>query len=145
MLVRDFMVTDLTTLPEDSRLLDAALLIRRTGRRHLPVVGADGKAVGIISDRDVARMAPSILADMTPEEYNRIFESTPVTVAMTRDPMTVRPETPISEAVEILHSHKIGALLVVENGKLAGLLTVTDMLGLLRDLLAEKARAAGGA
>ena len=139
MRVRDFMVTELTTLNDDACLLDAALTIRRTGRRHLPVVNAAGQAVGMISDRDVARMAPSILADMTPEAYNKIFESTPISVAMTREPLTVTPDTPVLEAVDLLYSRKIGALLVVENGKLAGMLTVTDMLCLLRDLLTKQA------
>ena len=75
MLVRDYMTTTLTTLNDDARLLDAALLIRRTGRRHVPIVSAaTGKLVGIVSDRDVSRLAPSILSGQSEEEYNRIFE-----------------------------------------------------------------------
>ena len=135
MRVRDYMTTSVTTLPDDSRLLDAALLIRRTGKRHVPILTPEGKVVGIISDRDVSRLAPSMLAHMTPEEYNRVFESTPITSAMTKNPMSVAPDAPVAEAVALLYSKKIGALLVVENGKLAGILTVNDMLGLLNELL----------
>ena len=133
--VADYMVKEVTTLDEDARLLDAALLIRRTGRRHIPVIDSDGRPVGIVTDRDVARMAPSMLGQITAEEYNAVFEGTPVTRAMTRDPITVTPDTPIEEAVEILHTRKIGAVLVVQGGMLAGILTVTDMLGLLRELI----------
>jgi acetoin utilization protein AcuB len=146
--VADYMVKDVTTLGEEARLLDAALLIRRTGMRHIPIVDSDGKPVGIITDRDVARMAPSILGHMSPDEYNSIFESTPVTVAMTRNPLTVKPDTPIEEAVDILYSKKIGAVLVVHEGILVGILTVTDMLELLRDLIRQSrklAEQAGGA
>ena len=135
MRVRDYMTTSVTTLPDDSRLLDAALLIRRTGKRHVPILAAEGKVVGIISDRDVSRMAPSMLAQMTPEDYNRVFEATPITVAMTKNPMIVSPDTPIAEAVALLYTKKIGALLAVEDGKLVGILTVNDMLGLLNELL----------
>ena len=89
MRVRDYMTTSITTLPDDARLLDAALLIRRTGKRHVPILAPEGKVVGIISDRDVSRLAPSMLAQMTPEDYNRVFEATPITVAMTKNPMIV--------------------------------------------------------
>lgn len=145
MRVRDYMSTSVTTLTDDSRLLDAALLIRRTGKRHVPVVDAQGKPVGIISDRDVARMAPSILGQMTPEEYNSIFEATPITLAMTKNPITLSPDEPIATAVNLLYTKRIGAIVVVENDQVAGILTVSDMLGLLNELLAEKGNAAGAA
>ena len=135
MRVRDYMTTSVTTLPDDARLLDAALLIRRTGKRHVPILTPEGKVVGIISDRDVSRLAPSMLAQMTPEDYNRVFEATPITVAMTRNPMLVSPDTPVAEAVALLYTKKIGALLAVDDGKLVGILTVNDMLGLLNELL----------
>lgn len=135
MLVRDYMTTKVTTLREDARLLDAALLIRRTGKRHVPILDYQDHVIGIISDRDVSRLAPSMLARMSPDEYNSIFEATPITVAMTKSPVVVTPETPVQEAVAIFYTKKIGALLVVEDGKLAGILTVSDMLGLLNELL----------
>lgn len=135
--VRDYMTTNVTTLNDDSRLLDAALLIRRTGKRHVPIVNNAGKPVGIISDRDVSRMAPSMLSRMTPEEYNQIFEATPITVAMTKNPITAAPELPIRDAVAMLYEKKIGAIVVTEKDKVIGILTVTDMLGLLNALLSQ--------
>ena len=144
-LVRDYMTTNVSTLNDQSRLLDAALLIRRTGRRHVPIVDDSGKPVGIISDRDVSRMAPSMLSRMTPDEYNQIFEATPITVAMTKNPITVAPELPIRGAVVLLYEKKIGAIVVTENDKVVGILTVTDMLGLLNALLAEGTSSSAGA
>ncbi|MCU1284410.1 MAG: domain containing protein [Acidobacteriales bacterium] len=136
MLVRDYMTTNVTTLTDDLRLLDAALMIRRTGKRHVPIVSAkDGTVVGIISDRDISRLAPSILSKQTEDEYNRVFEDTPITAAMTKAPLTISPDAPITDAVQILYSKKIGGLLAVENGELKGILTVSDMLGLLNELL----------
>jgi len=137
------MTTSVTTLTEEASLLDAALMIRRTGKRHVPILNKEGKPVGIISDRDVSRMAPSILSDITPEEYNSVFESTPITKAMTKNPITLTPENSIREAVSILYTKKIGALLVVDKGKLVGILTVNDMLGLLNKLLARKEQSSG--
>lgn len=144
MKVRDYMTANVNFLRDDARLLDAALLIRRTGNRHVPVVDAEMRVVGIISDRDVSRLAPSRLGHITPEEYNSIFEATPITQAMTRDPISVTPDTPVAEAVNVLYSKRIGALPVVEDGRLAGILSVSDMLGLLNEMLTEKAAGAGG-
>ncbi|HUR37535.1 MAG TPA: CBS domain-containing protein [Terriglobales bacterium] len=131
------MTTTVTTLPDDGKLLDAALMIRRTGKRHVPIVSVEtGRVVGIISDRDVSRLAPSILSKQSQEEYNQVFENTPITMAMTKDPISIAPSAPIAEAVQILYTKKIGALLAVENGELKGILSVSDMLGLLNELLA---------
>jgi acetoin utilization protein AcuB len=136
MLVSDYMTSNVSTLNDDAKLLDAALLIRRTGKRHVPVLSAtDGKVVGIISDRDVSRLSPSILSEQSQEEYNRIFETTPITMAMTTSPITIAPSAPVAEAVQILYTKKIGALLVIEGDELKGIVTVTDMLGLLNELL----------
>jgi CBS domain-containing protein len=145
MRVRDYMTTSVTTLNQDDRLLDAALLIRRTGKRHVPVLGPDGAVVGIVTDRDVNRLAPSMLSHMTAEEYNSVFEATPITLAMSKDPITVSPETPMREAVSLLYTKKIGALPVVEGGRLVGILTVSDMLRLLNEVLATRPRGAGSA
>jgi acetoin utilization protein AcuB len=140
MLVRDYMTATVTTLTDDSKLLDAALMIRRTGKRHVPIVSAKtGKVVGIVSDRDVSRLAPSILSQQSEEEYNEIFENTPISLGMTKEPISVTPDAPISDAVQILYTKKISGLLVMENGELKGILTVTDMLGLLSEMLNEKA------
>jgi len=138
MLVREYMTSQVMSLKVDGRLLDAALFIRRTGKRHIPVVNDEGKVVGIISDRDVSRLAPSMLAGMTPEEYNQVFEATPITMAMTKDPICVGPDDPIRDAITLFYTKKVGALPVVEGGKVVGILTVTDMLGLLNELVNAK-------
>jgi CBS domain-containing protein len=146
MLVRDHMTSNLTTLSDDARLIDAALLIRRTGKRHVPIIATGtGELVGIVSDRDILRAAPSAL-NSNEDEYNELFEQTPVTVAMTRSPLTIRPDAPVIEAVQQLYAKKISSILVADETGLKGILTVTDMLGLLNEMLGshgEKPLAAG--
>lgn len=136
------MTSTVTTVGVDACLLDAALLIRRTGKRHVPVVSGEGKVLGIISDRDVARLAPSVLSPIASEEYNKVFEGTSVTQAMTRDPVTIHPDAPVQQAVQIMVDKKFSSLLVTEpDGKLIGIITVTDLMVLLDQLLqaADKA------
>lgn len=136
MFVRDYMTRNVTTLPDDARLLDAALLIRRTGKRHVPILSAkDGKLVGIISDRDVLRLSPSVLMTHDEEEYNRLFESTPITSAMTRNPVTVSADARVLEAVQLLYEKKVSGLCVMQGDELQGIITTTDMLALLVELL----------
>src|SRR3972149_5881984 len=133
-LVRDIMTRELTTLAHDARLLDAAWLTRPRGLRRVPVVNGD-KLVGVLSDRDVQRAAPSIFGKMTPEEYNRIFETTPLAKVMAKEPVTVTPATPVTEVVKMMYERKFGSVPVVEGEKLVGIVTTTDLLGLLSKLL----------
>jgi acetoin utilization protein AcuB len=133
-LVRDYMVSPVTAVPETTSLLDAVLLMRRSGFRHLPVVDGE-RLVGIITDRDLNRLAPSMLVKPSPQEYNELFENTPLAKVMVRNPITVTPQTRVLDAVAILHHKKLGCLPVVESGRLVGIITVTDMLGLLLHML----------
>lgn len=133
-LVREVMTDSVTTVSSSARLLDAVLVLRRTGFRHLPIVDGE-QLVGIITDRDVQRLAPSLLENITPEQYNSIFEETPLERVMTKNPITVAPGTPVAKAVAILYEKKLGCLPVVENGRLVGILTVTDLLRVLHGLL----------
>ncbi|MFY9584997.1 MAG: CBS domain-containing protein [Candidatus Acidiferrales bacterium] len=134
-LVRNFMTSPVKSIARDARLLDAALALRSTGFRHLPIVEGE-RLVGIITDRDINRFTPSLLSNITPEEYNAIFENTPLERVMTRNPLSVAPDTPLREAAAILYEKKLGCLPVVENERLVGIVTVTDMLGVLLRFLA---------
>jgi acetoin utilization protein AcuB len=136
--VRDYMTSPATALQQTNSLLDAALLLRRTGFRHLPIVDGE-RLVGIITDRDVSRLSPSLLGKVSQKEYNAIFQNTPLEKVMTRNPIAVTPDMQVLEAVTILHNRKLGCLPVVENDRLAGIITITDMLGLLFRLLGGKA------
>lgn len=132
--VRQLMSTPVTTVPHDARLLDAALTLRRTGYRHLAIVNGE-MLVGVITDRDVHRYAPSILGNISQDDYNAIFENTPLERVMTRNPVTVEPTTPVRDAVKLMHDRKLGCLPVVEGGRLVGILTTSDLLGLLHKII----------
>jgi acetoin utilization protein AcuB len=137
MLVRNIMTTELTTLGDDEVLLDATLVLARGGLRHIPILN-NQRLVGIVTDKDVKHYTPSILSGIPPEEYNRLMATTPLSKIMSRNPMTIEPDKTVYEAARILLEHRIGCLPVVENGKLQGIVTTTDMLNLLVRLLREK-------
>lgn len=133
-LVRDYMMSALTTIPQESSLLDAAMTMRRSSIRHLPIVDGE-RLVGIITERDVLRCSPSLLSEITQDEYNAIFENTPIARVMTRNPSSVTPDSPIRDAVALMMDRKMGCLPVVEGGRLVGILTRSDLLNVLMNLL----------
>ncbi len=135
MKVSNWMQKDVKTLTEESSLRDAINLSRRHHIRHIPIVRDQAVLVGIVSDRDIKRFAPSILTEQSAEEHERVLEGTTLGRIMTRDPLTVSPSTDLHEAVGMLCEKKVGALPVVEDGKLVGILSETDMLRAFRQVL----------
>ncbi len=133
--VKDYMTGDPQTLGAGHSLLDAFLLIRRLNLHHIPIVEG-GKVVGVLTDRDVARLSPSLLVPLPPDEYNRVFEATDVSKVMSRNLITTNPEASLAVAAELLITNRLGCLPVVEAGRLVGIITVSDMLRALRDLMA---------
>lgn len=135
LLVEDVMTRSVVTLTPGETLRDTLDLLRSHRVRHLPVVD-DSKVVGIVTDRDVKRATPSVLSGVDRDEYDRVLTTTKVAQFMTREPMSVTPKTRLKPAIEILLERKVGALLVVEDAHLVGILTETDILRVAHDLLA---------
>jgi len=135
MLVRDFMTTDVTTLQETDSLLDARMVFVRSSFRHVPVLRGR-QLVGVVTEHDIRQHSPSLLTGgVGQDEYNRVLETTPVTRAMTKDPVTVLPDQPVYEAAQLMYSRRFGCLPVVENGELVGIVTTSDMLRLLVQMI----------
>lgn len=120
MKVRELAQRRVVSVRADEALALAVQLMGWNGYRHLPVVDAAGRVVGILSDRDLlartggdpARVVPGIVSD-----------------AMSAPAIHVGPDTSLEEAAAILVRREIDALPVVEGGELVGLLTTTDVLG----------------
>ena len=91
--------------------------------RHVPVVDAKQNLVGILSAGDV------LLALARGKKSVRVGET------MTRKPVTVTPDTPVHEAIELLLEHRFGSLPVLgTDGHLMGIVTDTDFLAAAREL-----------
>lgn len=125
--VRDYMVSEVETLSPDDSMYAAVLLERKYRIRHIPIV-EQGVLVGIVTDRDLKRALPSPLSGGDQESFERITHETTVGQLMTRSPLTISPEAPLSDAVRTVCEKRFGALPVVEGGKLVGIITETDML-----------------
>lgn len=133
-LVRQVMSRPPISVEPSTLLLDAALTLRTRAFRHLPVV-ENGQLVGLLTDRDIQRCAPSRLIPISEEEYNRVFEGTTVARVMTRDPLSIEPDMPLPAAISLMQQSRFGCLPVVQDGSLVGILTRSDLVDTLSRIL----------
>jgi acetoin utilization protein AcuB len=134
--VRDLMTrTPLAVTPETS-VYEARALMQQRKIRHLPVLEY-GRLVGIVSDRLVRTVLPSPATSLSVWEVNYLLDRLTVGEVMIRFVITVTPETLASEAAGRMLGQQVGALPVVENGRLVGILTRTDILRAFLRLQAE--------
>jgi acetoin utilization protein AcuB len=152
--VADVMTPDpVTVVPDDSLRLARDRMAEGNFRR-LPVVQS-GRLVGIVTDRDLRRAtnSPFVLRERWYDDL--ILDQVKVWGAMTANPVTVEANAPLVVAAQLMHDHKIGGLPVVAGEyprstqqvqgacRLVGIITETDLLDYLIELLEGKAESHG--
>lgn len=113
---------------ENDSMKKAMEMLKEREIRHLPVLKDGDKLVGIVSERDIKLASPSPATALEIREIYYLLDKVKVRQIMTRRPYTISPSAPIEEAALIMREKKIGCLPVVENGRLVGILTETDIL-----------------
>jgi acetoin utilization protein AcuB len=127
--VRDVMTPDPVTLSPEESLMEALQTMRLRRIRRIPIV-LEGKLVGLLTEGDLKRAEPSTLSD-TEEHFTEVMEGTPISRIMIQNLLTTTADTPLVEAALTLYTNKYGALPVVEDGRLIGILTDNDLIGAL--------------
>ena len=123
--VRDIMQKKVITIHEDKSALDAAKLITEKDISFL-VILKDDKPIGVITERDFVR---KIAAE------NKNAAEIPLSKIMSYKFRWVEPSTDIEDAVQKMLNHNIRRLIVLENEKLVGVVTQTDLADFLRSKL----------
>jgi len=131
------MTPDPFTLTEGDRVKTAVQHLLRAGIRHVPIV-REGRLVGIVTDRDLRRVLPSVAAGASPEEYQAFMERTALKDIMTADPVTCSADTDLVDAVRIFVERKFGAIPVVDGHRLVAILTQIDVLSAFLDVLEQE-------
>ena len=129
--VEQYMTTQLFTVQEDELLEMVAFLMDRKQIRHVPVEDDQHRLVGLVSYRSILRMVSEFGSE-------GVKETVPVRSIMEVEPITVSPETPTLEAIDIMREHAVSCLPVVKGGKLVGLVTEADFLPIAYQLLESK-------
>lgn len=125
--VSKWMTKSLVTIKPKDTLRHARERMAKYRINQLPVVVGD-KLVGIVTDRDVRDAYPSSLRLFHGKDIDEFGDSHTVEEIMTYNVVTVTPHTSLRDAARCLRQQRFGALPVVENGKLVGIITRSDVL-----------------
>ncbi len=125
MRVGDVMSTNVLTIPSNTTLADARKIMDDHKFRRLPVVDK-GKLVGIITKDTLDRTGPSQLTTFSVHEMSYLLTRITVEKVMRKEVVTVTPDTTVEKAVALAQAKKVGALLVVQDHTIVGIVTTND-------------------
>jgi len=134
MRIRDVMTKDPVTVSSDTLVFDARKIMEEKNFRRLPVVDK-GKLVGVVTLQDINEAVPPPTSSSSAHEYYSIYSKIKVKEIMKANPFTVSPDTPFEEALKIGQDKKISSYLVVDNGKLVGIATESDLVRFITRVL----------
>ena len=140
--VRDLMTPNPITVGPDTGVFEARQLMLKERIRHLLVV-EDGRLVGIVTDRDIRLNLPSQATSLSVWEMNYLLARLTVGKVMSTAVITVGPDRDAADAARLMLGHKIGAVPVVDWGRVIGILTESDIVQAFVDLAAAPAPARG--
>ena len=137
MRTRDLMTKNPITVDSETLVLDAQRIMKENNIRRLPIVDK-GKLVGIVTQHDLLEAAPSPATSLSIHELNYLLSKMKVKEIMKKNPVTLTPDTPFEEALRIGQEKKIGSFPVVDNGKLVGIATESDIIRFVTRILGIK-------
>lgn len=141
-LVREWMSPNPISIRPDTTLVDAHKIMTDNQIRRLPVLKGE-KLVGIVTLGDVRGAEPSEATSLSIWELNYLLSRLTIDKVMSRDVISIHPSTPISEAAGVMLENRIAGLPVVEDGRLVGIITESDIFRMVVERW--KAREAAGA
>ncbi|HIE37507.1 MAG TPA: CBS domain-containing protein [Anaerolineae bacterium] len=138
MLVKERMTPHPLTMEPTVSITEAHRYMKENNIRHLPIVRKDGKLVGLLTRETLMRAMPSSVTTLSIWEMNYALNRVKVRDVMVRDVITVGEDVPIEQAARTMVENKIGCLLVMRDDSLAGIITDTDMLTTLMELMGAR-------
>ncbi len=134
MIVRSRMTSNPYIISPDATIAEALEIMRKNNIRRLPVV-KNGKLVGIVTEREMQEVSPSKATTLSVFELNYLLSKTKVSTVMTRDVITVSPDSLLEEAAVLMRDNRVGALPVTQDGAVVGIITETNIFDAFIDLL----------
>jgi acetoin utilization protein AcuB len=121
------MTPDPVTITTETSLKEALDLVRSRPFRHLPVMDEDDKLVGIVTEKSLVYASPTPTTTLSVFEVDYILARTKVGQVIQGSVITVPPDLPVEEAARVMIDQRIGCLPVVEDEKLLGIISDTDI------------------
>jgi acetoin utilization protein AcuB len=139
MFVSDFMTRNPVTVEPDTPVTEAQVLLRRERIHRLPVVDKSGKLIGIVSEKDLLNVSPSVATTLDMYEMTSLLAKLKVEKAMTKKVISVHEDCLVEDAARLLSDNDIGGLPVVRrDNTLIGIITESDLFRLFIDLFGSR-------
>jgi acetoin utilization protein AcuB len=135
MLVKDRMTPNPVIIRPETTHKQASELLHERNVHHLPVVDKQGRLVGIVVEEDLLAAQPSPATTLSIYEIHGLLSKLKIKQIMKHPVYTTTPNCPLEEAARLMLEHRIGCLPVMENDKLVGIITDTDIFESLATLL----------
>lgn len=136
MLVKERMTPNPITITKQTTIASALQLMRENKVRRLPIM--DGyKLIGIVTDRDLSEVSPSPATTLSIFELNYLLAKSTIgdIVAKNQKLITIGPDSLIEEAALLMRDNNIGGIPVVDNNKLVGIITETNIFDAFIDTM----------
>ncbi|HJN44581.1 MAG: acetoin utilization protein AcuB [Acidobacteria bacterium] len=126
--VKALMSWNLITLRQSYPLSLAADMMKASRVRHLPILDADSRLVGILSQRDLFHSALVRALGVGTLAKDKILQTTRIQDVMATEVLTTTPDASVAEAAALMMANKVGCLPVLEGNDLVGILTESDFV-----------------
>jgi acetoin utilization protein AcuB len=137
MRVRDIMSTNVVTVDEKTSIHDAKKIMEAHKIRRLPVMKKD-KLVGLVTERMLLEASPSLATSLSIHELHYLLAKMSVKEIMVKNPDTISPDMPVEEGLQLGQEKGYGAFPVLEDGRLVGVVTESDIVRIMTRVLGVK-------
>ena len=130
MKVSQLMSRSIVTIGPSASCLEAVSRMHGARVRHLPVVDARGGLIGMVTDRDLRHhlFDPRVFKEVGTTAVDSLLKAVPVSEVMSSPVLSVESDDELVEAARVMLEDKVGSLPVLENGRVVGIVTETDVL-----------------
>jgi len=137
MFVGDRMSRPVITVSPDDSAIDVRAMFNKEHIRRAPVI-KKGKLVGVVTQTDLINASPSKATSLSVWELQYLISKITVKDVMTKKVITVDADTPIEEAARKMADNKIGGMPVMNNGRVTGMITETDLFKAFLELMGAR-------
>ncbi len=135
MFVKLWMTSAPITINQKQTVAEAHACLQENTIRRIPVIDDNKALIGIVSQQDIINALPSVVDGSSVGSPSFLAQSTTIEDIMTHNPMWVAPDTPLESVAQRMRQHKIGGMPVLEDGKLVGIITESDVFSAFVEVL----------
>ena len=138
MIIERRMTKNPVTITPEASVVEASELMKKEKVHRLPVLDRDKNLIGVISEKDILFATPSPASSLSIHEMAYLLSKLTVRKLMTKNPVTINRTTTVEEAARLMVDQDLSCLPVVEDGKLVGIVSKSDLFKILLELFGAR-------